>query len=646
MAAGASWGIEVGSASIAAIKLEAKGDNLALADFVVIPHKRVLSTPDTDPADVVRITLGMLANRVDLSGGSVAMSIPGHSGFARFATLPPVDPKKVHQIVAFEAKQQIPFPLEEVEWDYQTFVSPESPDVEVGIFAVTREKLSEQLRLWSSASITPDMITLSPLAAYNALAYDMAFGDKTPGTIIVDIGTTSTDLIVSEPGRAWVRTFPIGGHHFTLAIAETFNLSYAKAEKLKKEFETTKHAKHVMQAMKEVFHDLAQDIQRSIGYYQSLHSGADLQRVIGIGSTFRIPGLQRYLKQQLQMNVSRVEGFQRISVDSARATEFADASLNLVTAYGLALQGIDEAALVANLMPSTVLKTSMWKRKVPWFGVAAGLSLAATAAMFIRPTLDRIAVNNNRPPAIISQVINSAQLNKSEASEVISAVSDFSAVNMLALIESLPVYENLTNDLALMLEDADVKAIQLGLSLPTGMSAFQLTSYKTTFHEAGTETDFDAVTGEPIEPAKARVDVEITLTSVAPNARDLVVASIDAWLRNNKDRSRVPYTISWDGRESWKTVGRPEGVPVVDASGESETGQRRVRPPGTRRNAGPKMIVIGENNPGKEAARSNESLEGIAPLKPEDPGFTEQTRRTEWSVKYTATLRVEQQEQL
>ena len=38
--------------------------------------------------------------------------------------------------------QQIPFSLDDVEWDYQTFVSPESPDVEVGIFAITLVEVS------------------------------------------------------------------------------------------------------------------------------------------------------------------------------------------------------------------------------------------------------------------------------------------------------------------------------------------------------------------------------------------------------------------------------------------------------------------------------------------------------------------------
>src|SRR5690606_5717452 len=138
-----------------------------------------------------------------------------------------------------------------------------------------------------------------------------------------------TDLVVAEAGRVWVRTFPIGGHHFTEALVNAFKLSYPKAEKLKKEAESSKHARHIFQAMRPVFADLAQDVSRSIGYYQSLHREANLTRLIGLGSTFRLPGLRKYLKQQVGMDVYRMEQFKRLNVEGPRAGEFQHATLNL-----------------------------------------------------------------------------------------------------------------------------------------------------------------------------------------------------------------------------------------------------------------------------------------------------------------------------
>ena len=57
----------------------------------------------------------------------VAISVPGQSGLARFVKLPPVEEKKITDIVKFEAKQQIPFPLDEVVWDYQRSARASSP---------------------------------------------------------------------------------------------------------------------------------------------------------------------------------------------------------------------------------------------------------------------------------------------------------------------------------------------------------------------------------------------------------------------------------------------------------------------------------------------------------------------------------------
>lgn len=113
--------------------------------------------------------------------------------------------------------------------------------------------------------VTPEIATLSPIAAYNAIAYDLSFTEKSPGTILLDIGTVATDLIIADSGRVWVRTFPIGGHQFTEALVNTFKLSYTKAEKLKKEAEQTKHARHVFQAMRPVFADLVQEVHARSG---------------------------------------------------------------------------------------------------------------------------------------------------------------------------------------------------------------------------------------------------------------------------------------------------------------------------------------------------------------------------------------------
>jgi type IV pilus assembly protein PilM len=104
----AAWGIEIGAYAIKAIRLERDGNDVRVSDFAVIPHKKVLTTPDLDQDEMVRLGLGQFISQKSLEGEHLVMSVPGHAAFARFAKLPPVEPKKVPDIVKFEAVQRLP----------------------------------------------------------------------------------------------------------------------------------------------------------------------------------------------------------------------------------------------------------------------------------------------------------------------------------------------------------------------------------------------------------------------------------------------------------------------------------------------------------------------------------------------------------
>src|SRR5712692_8629546 len=113
------WGIDLGQCALKAIRLEEMDRQIKATAFDYIEHPKILSQPDADPDQLTREALEKFLSRNDLKGDTVAISVPGQSGLARFVKLPPVDEKKIPDIVRFEAKQQIPFPLNEVVWGYQ-----------------------------------------------------------------------------------------------------------------------------------------------------------------------------------------------------------------------------------------------------------------------------------------------------------------------------------------------------------------------------------------------------------------------------------------------------------------------------------------------------------------------------------------------
>src|ERR1700730_5374812 len=144
------WGIDLGQCALKAIRVENIEGRVTATAFDYVEHAKILSQPDADPDQLTREALEKFLSRNSLKGDQVAMSVPGQSGLARFVKLPPVEEKKITEIVKFEAKQQIPFNLDEVVWDFQKIAGGEAVDgfaleTEIGLFAMKRDVISRYL---------------------------------------------------------------------------------------------------------------------------------------------------------------------------------------------------------------------------------------------------------------------------------------------------------------------------------------------------------------------------------------------------------------------------------------------------------------------------------------------------------------------
>ncbi|MEK7710379.1 MAG: type IV pilus assembly protein PilM [Planctomycetota bacterium] len=388
----AVWGIDVGRCALKAVKLRPAADGkVELAGFDYVEHAKILSQPDADRHALIGAALERFLSHNDVSKDQVVVSVPGQHTLARFTKLPPVAPKRIPDIVRYEADQQIPFDMDEVIWDYQTFQQEGTPDIEVGIFAMKRELIREHLLHFEQAAIEPIGVQSGPLAVYNAAHFDGWLADDT--TVLLDIGAENTDLVVATKDALWTRTVPIGGNRFTEALVKSFKLSFSKAENLKRTAAESKYARQIFQAMRPVFADLVQELQRSIGFYSSTHRDTHVDRVIGVGNAFQLPGLQKYLQQNLSMNVERPQTF-RNALPSAVSNQeaFKEQFLSLFTAYGLALQGLDLTKVTSNLLPTEIAKQVVWHKKRPAFAAAAACLVLAGGLVWFRQTTDMRAL--------------------------------------------------------------------------------------------------------------------------------------------------------------------------------------------------------------------------------------------------------------
>ena len=394
----AVWGIDIGQAGLKAIRLryaEAAGQAIAVA-FDYVPFPKILSQPDAIPEELIPEALEKFLSRNEVHGDSIAISVPGQSALTRFIKLPPVEKSKVAEIVKYEAKQQIPFALEEVIWDFQTLsggADPESGfmlDAEVGLFAMKRDQVMQHLRPFINEKVEVDLIQVAPLAMYNYLLYDhfgIRPGDEETGrdeyTIALDMGADNTTLLVTNGDKIWIRSVPIGGNHFTRALTKEMKLTFAKAEHLKCNAIKSPDPRAVFQALRPVFNDYVSEIQRSIGYFSSVNPSARITKILGLGNGFKLAGLQKFLQQNLQYKVERMTSFNALVGDSVlNAPLFKENILSFVVPYGLALQALKTTRIHTTLLPPEIATTRIIRRKKPWAVAAAaallvGLSLSA-----------------------------------------------------------------------------------------------------------------------------------------------------------------------------------------------------------------------------------------------------------------------------
>jgi len=386
------WGIEIGQTALKALRCTMVEGEVTADAFDFIEYPKILSQPEADAEELVADAVTQLLERNDAITDKVCVSVPGQSGLAKFFKPPPVEVKKVGDIVRYEARQQIPFDLADVVWDFQ--MMPGSMveegyalESEVGLFAMKREQAYRQLAPFDRADIEVDVVQLAPLALYNMLAYDRmnerldadVFDPDNPPTssVVLSIGTDSSDLIITNGFRIWQRSMPIGGNHFTRQLTKDLKLTFAKAEHLKRNAREAVDPKLVFQTMRPVFNDLVTEVQRSIGFFRSIDKKAEIGELLLTGNTVKMPGLAAYLEKNLGYDVQVLDRFNRLTGEEVLANPaFRDNAPTFSVCYGLCLQGLSSSQLHTSLVPREILTERMIRAKKPW-------TVAALAALLL-----------------------------------------------------------------------------------------------------------------------------------------------------------------------------------------------------------------------------------------------------------------------
>src|SRR5262249_36911648 len=162
----------------------------------------------------------------------VNYALPAQSVFARFVKLPPLVQEKLDKIVSFEAQQNVPFPLDEVVWDYQLVGGGLGEQIQVVLVAIKVDLLDQIDPAVEQTGLQTSIVDIAPMALYNAFRY--SYPDMGDCSLLLDIGARTTNVLFIEPGRFFLRSIPLGGSAITTAIGGELNDSFAAAEPRKK----------------------------------------------------------------------------------------------------------------------------------------------------------------------------------------------------------------------------------------------------------------------------------------------------------------------------------------------------------------------------------------------------------------------------
>ena len=390
------WGVDIGQCALKAMRCEMQDGEIVATQVDFIEYPKILSQPDADPNALIADALEQLRERNNIDDERVAVSVSGQAGLAKFFKPPPIEQKKLRDIVEFEARQQIPFDLSEVVWDFQQMgggseIEGLITEAEVGLFAMKRDQVLREMKPFDEAELKLDAIQLAPMAIYNCVTYDLLDNcpdpdvfdpDSPPASyMVLSIGTETTDMIVTNGFRVWHRSIPIGGNHFTRQMTQQLKLTFAKAEHLKRNAREAPDPKRVFQAMRSVYDNLGTEVQRSLRFFEGIDRKATIKGVVILGNTAKLPGLRSFIGKKLEIEIVELDTWNRLKGSSVTASPiFRNNVLAYGNCYGLCLQALGVSQLQTNLLPRELLFDRLVDSKKPW--VLAAISLLLISLTF------------------------------------------------------------------------------------------------------------------------------------------------------------------------------------------------------------------------------------------------------------------------
>lgn len=310
---------------------------------------------------------------------------PGFHVFSKFVKLPPVDTSKVTQIIRYEAQQNVPFPLDEVVWDYQILGTSATGELEVLLVAVKSEIVEGLFRVAEGRGMHLKLVDVSPAALCNAFRYN--YGDLEGCTMLLDIGAKTSNLLFFEKGKVYSRSINIGANAITQEFANESKLKFPEAEAVKIEkgsvslggaYEEPEdpQAAAISKIARQVMTRLHIQVNQTIQFFRTQQGGSAPQRLFLSGGASIMPYTAQFFAEKLNLSVDYFNPFRNIEIDpTVDLDELSKYAHSFGEVVGLGLRDLAHCPVEMNLMPKSSIQRQEFAHKKPYL-VASIFSLA------------------------------------------------------------------------------------------------------------------------------------------------------------------------------------------------------------------------------------------------------------------------------
>jgi len=342
-------GLDITTSSIKLIELVPHGRGYRVECYAAEPSPpNSITEKSIVDADAVGEAVRRAVKRASTKATEVAIAISGDAAITKVIQMPrTLNDNDMEAQVEIQADQYIPFPMEEVSFDFQVIgETPNDPDmVDVLLVATRTENVDQRRAAVEAAGLKARIVDVEAFALENAcglLTHQMPDAGLDQQIAVVDFGASSTTFSVLQDLRVvYTRDFNFGGQQLTEEIMRIYGLSLEDAGRAKKEGGLPSN--YQPEVLDPFVDDMTQQVSRSLQFFLASGGGREQpDQILVCGGCANIPGVADLIASKVGIPTEVGDPLGQMKVSSRARSQGVDGDATaLLTACGLALRSFD-----------------------------------------------------------------------------------------------------------------------------------------------------------------------------------------------------------------------------------------------------------------------------------------------------------------